>query len=843
MKRILARTGFRYLQRHPLQLVLAVGGVGLGVAVAVSVALATDAAKRAFTLTNNQLVGSATHQIVAGSAGLPDNLYRRLRVELGLRAAVPIVEGFVTLQSDPPRTLRVVGVDPLAEGTFRRQFGATPAGGEFRLEDLLVRPRGVVALGAGAAAVGEVLAVRADGRTERLEVVARARPDEPALADALLADIATAQEVLGRRGRLTRIDLELGPDDAELAAAIRSVLPGTARLVDAKARADTTVQMTQAFELNLRAMSLLAMLCGLFLIYNTMTFSVVQRREQFGALRALGVTRSEILRLVLGEAFVVGLAGTALGGVGGVWLGSGLVRLVTRTINDLYFVVSVREVAIAPATVALAVLLGVGGTLLAALVPAREATRVTPRSALTRSAVEERATAAAPRLAQVGGASLVAGFALAIWPAGGLVGAFGGLLLVVIGAALATPLAVRTVAAVGGATLGRFFGPPARVAARAVGAGLSRTAVAVAALAIAVAVLVGVGVMVTSFRTTLVNWLGHTLQADLYVSPASAAGEAAILRLTPAQRAAIAATPGVVRTRAIRVVRLETTPESTMLLAVEHSAPDRAAYRLRDPVAAAAVEEAWRRFANGAVMVSEPFSVRRGVGTDDTILLPTPAGDRRFEIAGVYYSYASDRGAAMLRRDEYVRHWGDDQVTGLSIYLEDPEQTRAVAGAVASALSPRAVSVVSNRDLRERSMAVFDRTFRITGVLRILVTLVAFIGVLGAILALQLERSREHGLLRATGFTPGQLWQTVSWQSGLVGATAGAIALPLGWLLAWLMIHVINKRSFGWTLEMVVPSSVLMQAFAVAMAAALLAGLYPAARIARTPPVVVMRED
>ena len=144
---------------------------------------------------------------------------------------------------------------------------------------------------------------------------------------------------------------------------------------------------------------------------------------------------------------------------------------------------------------------------------------------------------------------------------------------------------------------------------------------------------------------------------------------------------------------------------------------------------------------------------------------------------------------------------------------------------------------------REQSLRVFDRTFLITGVLRILVTMVAFAGVLGAILALQLERAREHGMLRATGFTPAQLWQTVLWQSSLIGIAAGVIALPLGWLLAWVMIHVINKRSFGWTLQMTVPGEVLWQALAVAVGAALIAGIYPAARIARTPPAIVLRED
>jgi len=394
MARLLRRTGLRYLQRHPWQFVLAVGGVALGVAVAVSVALATASATRAFVLTNEALTGATTHQIVAGSEGLPDELYRHLRVDLGMRAAAPVVEGFVALVADPARGVRLLGIDPLAEGAMRRQFGADPATPEFPLAELLSEPGAVLAAaGDTRFAVGRSVPVLVNGHQVQLQVVGVVRgAEQRGLIDVLLADIATAQEVLGTIGRLSRIDLRLDGDDEDaLVRKIRAILPPTARLVAAQARADTTVQMTRAFELNLQAMSLLAMLCGLFLIYNTMTFSVVQRREQFGALRALGVTRAEILRLVLTEATIIGAVGTVLGLVGGVALGSGLVRLVTRTINDLYFVVAVRELALPPLTLATGIALGMGGTLVAALIPATEATRASAHQALTRSVLEERA--------------------------------------------------------------------------------------------------------------------------------------------------------------------------------------------------------------------------------------------------------------------------------------------------------------------------------------------------------------------------------------------------------------------------------------------------------------------
>jgi putative ABC transport system permease protein len=839
MGRLLRRSGTRYLTRHPWQLLLAVGGVGLGVAVAVAVALATASAKRAFVISSETLTGQTTHQIVGGSAGLPDELYRQLRVDLGIRASAPVVEGFVVLSDTPDRAIRLLGVDPLAEIGIRDDLGAAPGGSdELPLTRLIGQSGTVVAADASLPASG-TLRVLVDGRTEELTILGRLRSEAEGYADVLIADIATAQETLGMVGRLTRIDLRLEEDPQVTIDRVEAILPGNARLLAARARADSTVQMTQAFELNLRAMSLLAVLCGAFLIYNTMTFSVVQRREQFGALRALGVTRREILTMVLREAAVIGTAGTVLGILGGIVLGNGLVRLVARTVNDLYFAVTVQRLELPPETLITGLLLGLVGTLAAAAVPACEATRVPARIAITRSVLEERAGRWAPWLAALGLAMGGVGMALALARSGGLIGAFAGLFVVVVGASFAAPLAVQAVGAASGRVLRRVAGVPGLMAARGLTAGLSRTAVAVAALAIAVSVIVGVGVMVSSFRTTLVGWLEHTLAADVYVSPVTARGVAPTLAVSPAQVDAVRNLPGVLRTRSIRAVSVETDDGTTMVLAVEHEAPDNDAYRLRDGNPAAA----WEAFDSGAVIASEPYAERLGVGPGDTVVLPTPAGEREFDVAGVFFSYASDRGALLMARSTYDRFWDDDGISGLSIYLAEGASAAAAAPAIREALAPTLVTVVSNTQLREESLIVFDRTFLITGVLRILVTLVAFVGVMGAVLALQLERTREYAMLRANGFTPGQLRSMVVWQSALLGAASGVLALPLGWVLAWLMIHVINKRSFGWTLLMTVPPSILVQAFLVAIAAAVIAGLYPAQRIALTPPALAMRED
>ncbi|MGD8710090.1 MAG: FtsX-like permease family protein, partial [Ectothiorhodospiraceae bacterium] len=387
--RLVLRAGRRALWRHPLQLLLAVTGVAVGVAVVVAVDLANVSAREAMRLSVERVAGAATHQIVAGPEGLPESLYRRLRVGLGLRRAAPVVEGGVTVPGADDLPMTLLGLDPYAEGPFRGYLGVGEGEGDAPTE-MLVDP-GRVAVSAEVSArlglsVGDHLALRTPrGRRDVVVSTVVNAPDRD-LSGLIFADIATAQELLGRTGRLDRVDLIL--DDGQ-AGSVAKALPPGAELVPAAARANALTQMSAAFRLNLTALSLLALVVGLFLVFNTMSFLVVQRRPMIGTLRALGVTRRQVMLQVLGDAGLVGLVGTLVGLPLGMVLASGLTELVMRTINDLYFQ-TVGGLALQPLPLAKGVALGLAGTLLAALVPAREAASVAPRVALSRGELEAR---------------------------------------------------------------------------------------------------------------------------------------------------------------------------------------------------------------------------------------------------------------------------------------------------------------------------------------------------------------------------------------------------------------------------------------------------------------------
>ncbi len=839
MTRTLWLSGLRYHLRHRWQLVLAVVGVALGVAVVVAVDLANESARRAFSLSMESIAGRATHQIVGSPLGLDEALYARLRRD-GVHPSAPVVEGFVEGRG---QTFRLLGLDPFAEPPFRQHLSLRS--NDIDLDRLLTEPDTVILSAATARqlaiTVGDSLALDIGGRHQMVTVVGTLDSDDRmerrVLNGWLIADISTAQELLGMVGKLSRIDLILKPSEA---GRLQTRLPGGVHLQRAENRTQVMEQMTRAFSVNLTALSLLALLVGLFLIYNTMTFSVVQRRPLLGILRGLGASRGEIFSLIAGEAILLGAVGTAIGIAVGIALAQGLLALVTRTINDLYFVLNVTALTVTPAALAKALLLGLGATFAAAAAPALEATRTPPRLVTTRSREESRYRAVAPRAAMAGLGAAAAGALLLAYPSKALAPGFTALFLIILGFALAVPwITGKSVAVV--ERLGRNrLGTPDRLALRGIGASLSRTAVAIAALAVAVSVSVGMAVMVDSFRQTVHQWLQFTLQADIYVSPGSSVSARRSPPLLPEVVSRVRQTSGVADLSTYRAVEVGSEFGPLQLQALRLNRKGRDGYRFKSGQS----RRIWPAFDGGAILISEPFAYRHQLQPGDHLTIETDRGSRTFPVAGVFYDYESDRGIVEMARSVYERWFADQAVSGLGVYLEpgaDVEKTMERLRTRVSNL--QTVRIRSNRDLREASLAIFDRTFTITEVLRLLAVAVAFTGVFSALMALQLEKAREFAILRATGMTPGELWRLVTLQTGIMGLIAGLLALPLGLVLAAILIEVINRRAFGWTLWLQVPSEALLQGLLLALFAALLAGLYPAHRLASSPPAAALREE
>lgn len=848
---LLNTSSLRYLLKHPWQMLLSIIGIAIGVSVVVAIDLANQSATRAFEMAMESVGGKATHRI-SGSTDLPDTLYRDIRIKTGFRNAAPVIEQYVIFEKNGDRrTLMVLGVDPLAEAPFRPYVQDLGITGGNNLGQFMTQ-RGAAILFRDTAeqlqlAPGDTFTVAYGGVPAQLHLIgvldAADEYNRQKLEGLAIVDIATAQEIFGMNGQLSHIDLLLpdSPEATQILADIKQFLPSGVRIQPAGARSDIMAQMTRAFNINLTALSLLAVIVGMFLIYNTMTFSVVQRLELIGLLRTVGVTRREIFTQILGEAFFLGLIGTILGLLLGVMLGSGLLKLVTQTINDLYFVVTVRTLALTPFIFLKGLLLGIGATLLAAFKPAREATAVAPRTAMQRSGQETQLRSQLPQLTVAGLISVVLGVIILLLPSRNIPLSYSGILLLIIGFTLWTPLVLLLLMRVFQSPAGKLFGLIGRKSARDVVAHLSRTGVAIAALSMAVAATVGVGTMVGSFRATVVHWLENQLRADVYISRPSLTTRNIDATLPAEFLQKVQALPGVREVNAFRSLTISEGDTQTKVIGTLLSRE----MFFRQQFKAGNPQEIWAQFADSAiVMVSEPFAYRNRVSVGDALTLPTANGDVTFRVAGIYFNYASEQGFVLMSLQNFRKYWRDDRISGVSAFAAEGIDSGELISDIRALAPPgEELLVRSNRDLRETSIEIFDRTFLVTNVLRLLAIVVAFIGVLSALMALQLERRRELGILRANGFTPREVWRMITLQTGLMGLAAGILSLPMGLMLSYVLIYVINQRSFGWTLQFQFIPEIFLQAVVLAIVAALLAGLYPAFKMAKTSPALALREE
>jgi len=841
VSRLYARSSRRFLQRHPGQFVLALAGIALGVAVVVGVDLANDSARRAFELSSALVTGRATHQLTGVDGTLPEGIYARLRRETPIHRAAPVIEAAVRIPHLPDRSLTLLGVDPFSESPVRDEV--THRAGRIDLVRLLTVPRTVAlpeplaeSLGTD---VGSRFTLVVSGREQTVEVAGIVEVDaarREVAGNFLFADIATAQELTGLAGRITRIDLVLTEAEAVALESLR--VPGTL-LLDADSQGIAIVEMTRAFRTNLTALSLLAMVVGAFLIYATLSFLTVRRRPVAGMALALGLTPGQLFRTMLAEAMTLGAAGTALGLVLGHLLGAGLTGLVLRSIEDLYFA---GATAVRPEAwiYVKGAALGLAATTLAGIAPALAAARTSPRAFLSRAMLEGFTRSRAPLLAVAGAATAIAGAALLALETRSVPIGFVALFCFVATAALVIPGLT--------AWLLQMLQAPARwtnsllirLAVRGARASLSRTGVAVTALSIAIATVIGIGVMIESFRGSVSHWLDATLQSDFYLRLAPGVAPQAASPFGPDAVASLRALPGVEGLSLSRTLRIPTPSDSLQLRAFE---PGPRGWGLEivegDPGAALAA------FRSGqAVVVSESLARRRAIAVGKQLVLPAADGPLAFAVAGVFRDYSSDRGAVVMRLETFRRHWRDDRLTGIGITLRDGgDAARLRQDLERFSTASGQIQLADRAGLRAVSLRIFERTFTITEVLRWLAGIVAFLGILSALLALELERTRETGVLRAIGFAPREVRRLVLAQTGLLGLVAGLVAAPLGVGLAGLLVFVINERAFGWSMDFAIPPGVLAGGLLMAVGAALVAGILPAVRLARMPLAAALREE
>jgi putative ABC transport system permease protein len=832
----------RYLRRHPLLGLLNILSVALGVAVYLATQIANHSANRAFAATVDLVAGKAELEITAPGGKLSETILPQVSAAPGISAATPIVQGFVSLPDFPGDYLEILGLDIFTNGPFRTFAPTNFGNGDLDIQKWL-GPPGSIAVSEEFVRQhylkqGDKIRTRIGVVDRELEIGFLIRKDDTFDPHFAAMDIGWAQELLARRGELSVIQLKLANsrDREATVAALRLILPKDARVASPAQRTEEVDKILGGFQLNLTMMSLVSILVGMFLIYNTVSASVVRRQHEIGILRSLGVTRNEIRMLFLAEAIVLGAIGSFLGLIGGVILARLLIGAVSTTISSLYVLVSVREVALQPWTFALAWMIGVGSVIASAWFPAQAAAKQKPVEALHGGGKLERSVN--PSLAWlVGGLAcvfLAAIFSYLTVTTGPRWLGFGAAFLVLAGFSFLVPRVMFHFSKGAGKLL-RGVRPrhlSSRIATELAAANISRSllrnSVTVAALAVAVAMTVGVTVMVFSFRKTIEAWINQTLLADLFITPAS--NEVSASAFVPREAFEfLSKHPAVETVDTFREVDLPM-GDSTIGIAVITGARRKFQFLHGDQAAL------MRRFHDEpCVFVSESFGHRHRLGEGDTLDLPTPDGPRRFPVAAVFFDYTRDQGIVYMSAENFACFWRDDRVHSLAVFLKKDHAASEVTESFRAAFSrDRQYVIFSNQSLRRRVFEIFDQTFAVTHVLLAISLFVAITGIFLSLTILITERQRELAILRAIGASAGQIRKILLLETAMLGALAAFVGTVSGICLSVVLTGVINRAFFGWTIHLAFPWRSLALTPIWILAAAVIAGVVPAWRASRT---------
>jgi putative ABC transport system permease protein len=802
-----------------LRSALTVLSVALGVAVVLAIELAGRAASGSFLSSLKTLVGETDIEITA-NGGVDERWMARLSTQPWNARFVPVIEREVAMAGAGSTTL--YGVDPFAHAPGadlpRLPEGADPESSIFLSRPLAARAG--MRPGSPVQMLGQTFTVR--GIVEGKE------------AEFAVLDIAAAQKALHAYGTLDRIDgfAPRGEDFARFEGDLRRLLPPSYFVTKPGARSEENQRMLSAFRWNLRVLSYISLIVGAFLIYNTIAVSVVRRRAEIGILGAVGASRAQIFWLFAGEALALGLVGSLVGLALGRLLAQAAVGLISGTVHSLYM--SSRPAAIALDT-GTALLAGGGGiamSFLSAFAPAREATSVPPTEAMQRGAHEFHARVRWPR--RLGMAALAAAAALAASQREAIYGApvFGYLaaLASIAAAALATPAVVLAANRLTRSAVRRFFGAPGILAGRSLEGSLARTSVIIAALGTAVAVMASIGIMVGSFRETVQAWLEHQLRADIYLRPAGRTGAGQFPAMPNGAIAIARSVPGIDAIDVFHGMEFRFRGERANLGAADFEIASRY-HRLR-----------FLEGGRGEAIVSEPLARKHRLHAGDRIALPLGGEQVPLRIAGVYYDYSSSQGWVLIDRSLLLRHLPNQAPTNVALYVR-PQWRDRVERELRARLAGQGVVVARNDELRRNALQIFDRTFAITYALEGVAVVVAMLGAANSLLALVLDRRRELGLLRYLGAAPAQLRRVILLEAGFIGALANLLGLALGFALSLLLIFVVNKQSFGWTIQFQPPAGLLAGAFGLIWCATVLAALYPARIATRLNPIEAIHEE
>ena len=821
------------LAQHKGRLAVSVLAIALGVALGYAVQLINAVALNEFSQAVRSLAGEADLEIRGPRAGFDEMLYPRIARLAQVAVASPVLEVDAKLPGRQ-EALRVLGMDAFRAAEVQPALiGNAPADmlDLLRPDALFLSPAAADWLGLK---IGDRLAVQVGLAEVSLRVAGLLHGSGRERLGVM--DIAAAQLALGRIGTINRLDIRTRPgaDADALQARVQAGLPPGLIVERPQSDLQRNASLSRSYRVNLNVLALVALFTGGFLVFSAQALSVVRRRSQLALLRVLGVTRGGLVRMLLAEGALIGAAGAAIGLAAGYLMAAVVLERFGADLGAGQFRGLHPDLHAEPWASALFFVLGVLVAAAGSLAAALDAARAAPAQAL--KAGDEQTAFARLQPAWPGAALIALGvLCTAPGPVGG-VPLFGyvAIALMLVGTLALMPRLATKVFGL----LPRPRGAGARLALAQLQGAPGQAAVSLAAIVASFSLMVAMAIMVASFRVSLDAWLDQVLPADLYLRT-GISGDSAYL--APQDEARIAALPGVRRAEFLRIQQLLLEPGRPRVAlfarTLDRDDPGRQLPLVSDAVLP-------RRGEPPPLWASEAMVDLYGYALGKVVEVPIAGSLQRFTVAGIWRDYARQHGTVIIEREHYAALSGDRNSNDAALYLAPGVGAKAIEQAIRAGVPGGAnLEFGEPGTIRARSLNIFDRTFAVTYALEAVAVLIGLFGLSSSFGALVLARSREFGMLRHVGMTRRQIGAMLAAEGALVSALGLALGLALGWVISLVLIHVVNRQSFHWTMELHPPWGLLALLAAALLLLATLTALASGRRALGVDVVRAVRED
>jgi len=839
--KLLKLISWQYVRKHLLRTVLTMAGIVLGVAVFVGMHTANQSVLSAFNKTVDRIAGATQLQITAGESGFDEEVLERVQALPNVRVAVPVIEAVVNLNLKSQGNILVLAVDMTGDRGLRDYD--LEEGDDTVIEDPLVfiaQPDSLMitrefAAANGLAANSKITLLAMDGpRTFTVRGIMKSSGLTSAFGGNLaIMDIYAAQKVFGRGRKFDRIDLAAteGTNIPALQKELSALLGPGFEVDSPSARGKQFEALSSVYGMLANITSLFALFIGMFIIYNSFAIAVTQRRSEIGIVRALGATRGQIQVLFLTESAILGLIGAATGLLFGLLIARGISASLGNFLGEIYGVAQkADEVSSDPRLLLGALLMGVITSVIAAWIPARSAAGVDPVQALQKGRYQQLTKGENRVRRQVAAVLFVIVFFCLFFAQNRIIFYAGYFLTVIAGLLLVPTIALWLSKAI--RPIMKWVRPvEGTLAADSLIQSPRRTSGAVSALALSIALVISLGGMARASYNSIDEWMRIALNPDMFLTATQNITDRSF-RFPGAFAEEIREIPGIRRMQLVRNSRILYKGNPVMVVSVDIGNLLPESYL---PPVAGDSATMYRVAAEGkGFILSDNFAQLYNVKHNEILVVNTPSGPLSLPVAGIVRDYSDQKGTILVDRKLYVKHWNDDSVNIVRLYLEPnvtvPEMQARIEQKVAGKTR---LFILTNRDLKAYIIKITDQWFGLTYIQLAVAVLVAILGIINTLTVSITDRRRELGVLQAVGALRGQVRRTIWLEAIAIGVIGLAIGLFFGSVALYYSLEMAARDISGLRLDYTYPWGMAAGLFPVIIGAALFAALGPAEQAVR----------